>query len=167
MSYLKYLNGYSNELIAQVDELIVSGQLLGRLLKKYPETNSLNNDRALFEYAKELKNQYLKKASPLSKVEFSKSITLEQQALGLNTSISRVQGRKLKNKNEIRIAWLFKELPKEFLHAILVHELAHLKVKDHNKAFYQLCAYMEPDYLQIEFDLRMYLAVKEYLKTNN
>jgi predicted metal-dependent hydrolase len=42
-----------------------------------------------------------------------------------------------------------------------VHELAHLKERDHNKAFYQLCTHMEPDYFQLEFDLRLYLTHRE------
>lgn len=41
---------------------------------------------------------------------------------------------------------------------IVVHELAHLKEKDHNKAFYSLCCHMEPDYHQLEFDTRLYLT---------
>jgi hypothetical protein len=41
---------------------------------------------------------------------------------------------------------------------IVVHELAHVKEREHDKAFYQLCRYMEPDYLQLEFDLRAYLT---------
>jgi len=41
---------------------------------------------------------------------------------------------------------------------IVVHELAHLKEKDHNKAFYQLCQHMLPSYHQIELDLRIYLT---------
>ena len=41
---------------------------------------------------------------------------------------------------------------------IVTHELAHLKVKEHNKAFYKLCTYMEPDYHQLEFDTRLYLT---------
>jgi hypothetical protein len=41
---------------------------------------------------------------------------------------------------------------------IAVHELAHLKEKDHDKAFYKLCCWMEPDYHQIEFDVRLYLT---------
>ncbi|HAL21836.1 MAG TPA: metal-dependent hydrolase, partial [Stenotrophomonas sp.] len=44
------------------------------------------------------------------------------------------------------------------LRMIVVHELAHLKEADHNKAFYQLCQHMEPDYLQLEFDTRLYLT---------
>ena len=41
---------------------------------------------------------------------------------------------------------------------IVVHGLAHVKEKDHNKAFYKLCVSMEPDYHQIEFDVRLYLT---------
>ena len=41
---------------------------------------------------------------------------------------------------------------------IAVHELAHLKEKTHDKAFYKLCTYMQPDYHQLELDLRLYLT---------
>lgn len=41
---------------------------------------------------------------------------------------------------------------------IVVHELAHLKEKEHNKAFYQLCCHMEPHYHQLEFDTRLWLT---------
>ena len=72
--------------------------------------------------------------------------------------MSRVQGSKLKAKREIRVATLFRHLPIEFLRMITVHELAHLREKSHDKAFYQLCTHMEPDYHQFEFDLRLYLT---------
>ena len=71
-----------------------------------------------------------------------------------------MQGGKLKAKREIRVASLFKETPAEFLQMIVVHELAHLKEKNHDKAFYQLCLHMEPQYHQYEFDLRLYLTAK-------
>ena len=45
---------------------------------------------------------------------------------------------------------------------IVVHELAHLREKDHGKAFYQLCQHMEPQYHQYEFDLRLYLTHVEH-----
>jgi len=44
---------------------------------------------------------------------------------------------------------------------IVVHELAHLKESDHNKAFYRLCESMQPGYGQLEFDLRLYLTWRE------
>ena len=87
-----------------------------------------------------------------------------QHALGLHTAISRVQGGKLKAKKEIRVASLFKEAPPEFLRMIVVHELAHLKETDHDKAFYRLCEYMEPRYHQLEFDTRLFLAWREMEK---
>lgn len=71
---------------------------------------------------------------------------------------SRAQGNKLKAKREIRVASLFKQVPEEFLKMITVHELAHLKERAHDKAFYQLCSYMEPRYHQLEFEVRVYLT---------
>ena len=65
------------------------------------------------------------------------------------------------SKHEIRIASLFRAAPPEFLRMIVVHELAHLKEKDHNRAFYNLCEHMEPAYYQLEFDLRVYLTHQE------
>jgi predicted metal-dependent hydrolase len=69
-----------------------------------------------------------------------------------------VQGGKLKSKNELRVSSLFKQTPEPFLNMIVVHELAHLKEKDHNKAFYKLCQHMLPSYHQIEFEVRVYLT---------
>ncbi len=92
-------------------------------------------------------------------------LDVAQHALGLHTAISRVQGGKLKAKKEIRVASLFKEAPADFLRMIVVHELAHLKESDHNKAFYRLCEHMEPRYHQLEFDTRLFLAWRELDKT--
>jgi predicted metal-dependent hydrolase len=44
---------------------------------------------------------------------------------------------------------------------IVVHELAHLRESEHNRAFYKLCEHMLPGYGQIEFDLRLYLHWRE------
>ena len=75
--------------------------------------------------------------------------------------MSRVQGTQLKAKREIRIASVFKHAPAAFLKMIVVHELAHLKEHEHNRAFYALCVHMEPAYHQLEFDLRLWLTVRE------
>ena len=64
----------------------------------------------------------------------------------------------LKTSREIRIATVFRDAPAEFLRMIVVHELAHMKVAEHDKAFYRLCAHMEPTYHQLEFDVRLYLT---------
>ena len=44
---------------------------------------------------------------------------------------------------------------------IVVHELAHLKEREHGRAFYVLCRRMEPDYRQLEFDVRLWLTALE------
>ena len=81
---------------------------------------------------------------------FDAKLQVVQHALGTHTNISRVQGNKLKAKREIRVATLFKHVPEDFLKMIAVHELAHLKERQHDKAFYNLCNYMEPRYHQLE-----------------
>lgn len=154
---LKYLKPYSEKLQNQVRELIRNDKLSEYLLKKYPEKHTLSTDKALYRYTEELRKTFLKKQT-LSKVTYDGKINVINDALGVHTFISRVQGGKLKAKNEIRIATMFKNMPEEFLRMIVVHELAHFREKEHNKAFYQLCTYMEPSYHQLEFDLRIYLT---------
>nr|MBA2816395.1 Cl- channel voltage-gated family protein [Candidatus Pantoea persica] len=81
-----------------------------------------------------------------------------KHALGLHTAVLRVQGGNLKDKVEIRVSTFFRLEPEPFLRMIVVHKLAHLKEKDYNKAFYQLCCHMEPDYHQLEFDARLWMT---------
>lgn len=158
MSTLKYLSNYSEQVKAQVLKLVEQEKLADYLLKKYPSTHQLVNDKSLREYAVSIKNQYIKKSSPLSQVIYDPKIHVINNALGLHTFVSRVQGNKLKSKNEIRISDVFRKSPEAFLRMIVVHELAHLKEKDHNKAFYNLCCHMESDYHQLELDMRLYLT---------
>jgi UTP pyrophosphatase len=158
MRELKYLAGYSENVTHQVSQLIAEKKLGSVLLTKYPQAHDIRTDRALYDFAVGIKNNYLRNSSPLSKVTYDGKITLVHHALGLHTFVSRVQGAKLKAKNKIRIASVFKNAPIEFLTMIVVHELAHLKERDHNKAFYQLCQHMEPAYHQLEFDMRLYLT---------
>ena len=138
--------------------LLDNDKLAELLLKKYPVTHDVKTDKALYIYVVELKNQFLRQSSPLSKVVYDDKIDVLHQALGLHSFVSRVQGNNLKSKNEIRIGSIFKNGPLEFLRMIVVHELAHLREKQHNKAFYKLCTHMSPDYHQLEFDMRLYLT---------
>lgn len=156
--YTNYLAGYPEHVQSQVESLIVQGNLSSFLLKKYPSTHNVINNKALYSYVIDLKNQYLRKSNPLSKVIYDDKLNVLHHALGLHSFVSRVQGGKLKSKNEIRIGGIFKRAPDAFLMMICVHELAHLKEKQHNKAFYQLCRHMLPDYHQLEFDTRLYLT---------
>ena len=145
-------------LLPEARELLAQGQLGSVLQRKYPQAHSVRSDKALYDYVQELKSRYLRNAGTVNKVLFDNKIHVVRHALGLHTAVSRVQGSKLAAKHEIRIASMFKQAPDEFLRMIVVHELAHLREKGHDKAFYQLCAHMEPQYHQYEFDLRLYLT---------
>ncbi len=158
MTALKYLSGYSATVTDQVQRLIDNGKLADVLLKKYPVPHDIKTDKALYTYTVDMKNRFLRQSGPLSKVAYDDKIDVIHQVLGLHTFVSRVQGNNLKAKNEIRIGSVFKTAAPEFLKMIVVHELAHLREKQHNKAFYKLCGHMEPEYHQLEFDLRLYLT---------
>lgn len=158
MAVLKYLSAYPAPVQAKVQALVDEGRLAEVLRSRYGAVHDVRTDTALYDYAVDLKNRHVRNAPPLAKVAYDNKLKVIQHALGTHTTVSRVQGTKLKSKREIRIASLFKQTPPEFLKMIVVHELSHLKERDHDKAFYALCEHMEPRYHQIEFDLRMYLT---------
>jgi predicted metal-dependent hydrolase len=158
---LKYLQAYPAALQDKVRQLIAQQRLGEHLGRRYPDRHDVQSDKALYAYTAALKQQYLKNAPGIDKVLYDSKLDVVQRALGLHTAISRVQGGKLKAKKEIRVASVFKAAAPEFLNMIVVHELAHLKEYEHNKAFYQLCTYMLPDYHQLELDLRVYLTWRE------
>ncbi|MGB2833921.1 MAG: YgjP-like metallopeptidase domain-containing protein [Methylotenera sp.] len=157
---LKYLQHYPVTLQNQIRQLQSQNKLGEYIAERYPLAHTIQTDKALFHYSNEIKQAFLRNAPLLDKVHYDSRLSIEHHALGLNTAISRVQGGKLKAKKEIRISAFFKETPAAFLRMIVVHELAHLKERNHDKAFYQLCQYMEPEYHQFEFDCRVYLTWK-------
>jgi hypothetical protein len=158
---MKYLQGYPPELPAQVDQLITEGRLGEALRRRYPDGHEVRTDQALYDYVAGLKNRFMRNAQAIAKVAYDNKLHVIHHALGTHTSVSRVQGNKLKAKREIRVASLFKEAPAAFLRMIVVHELAHLKERAHDKAFYALCMHMEPAYTQLEFDTRLWLTARE------
>lgn len=155
---MKYLKHYPQALQDKVRLIVDQGLLADSLCTRYPKVHKIRTDKALYDYVIGLKNQYMRNGALISKVTFDSKIQIIAHALGTHAIISRVQGKNLKSKREIRIATLFRAAPDEFLKMIVVHELAHLKESDHNKSFYQLCLHMEPNYYQYEFDLRLYLT---------
>lgn len=153
----KYIGSYPPTIIQQVQSLLDNGKLAGFLRQRHPTTHTIYNDSDLRDYVLSLKNQHMKKSSPLSKVIYDNKIHVVHNALGLHTYISRQQGGKLKAKNELRISSMFKKSSEALLNMIVVHELAHLKEKEHSKAFYRLCLHMLPDYHQLELEMRLML----------
>lgn len=161
MTTLPYLTGYPLQLIEQIQVLIKHGKLEQYLFSRYPDTHQINNDKLLRDHVLAIKDQFLKQSSPVAKVQFDNKLHVVKNALGTHTYVSKNHGGKLKRKNEIRISSIFKECPQAFLDMIVVHELAHIKELEHNKAFYKLCNHMLPEYHQIEFDTRVYLTYLE------
>jgi predicted metal-dependent hydrolase len=158
---LQYIAAYPPELQQKVQRMLDEGRLGAYLQQRYPEPHSINNDAALRDYVLELKAQYLKQSPPLSKIIYDNRLHVVRHALGTHTFVTRVQGSKLKSKNEIRISSLFGKAPEGLLRMIVVHELAHIREKEHNKDFYRLCQHMLPDYHQREFDARLFLIHQE------
>jgi predicted metal-dependent hydrolase len=156
---LPLLAGYPEALRDSVRRMLAEGRLAEHLARRHPETHGIRNDAALYEHAMAFKQRHLRNAPPLAKVVYDTTLRRAQQALGTLTTVSRVQGSRLKAKHEIRVAALFKDAPAAMLDMIVVHELAHLKERDHDKAFYALCEHMLPGYGQLEFDTRLYLTL--------
>jgi predicted metal-dependent hydrolase len=155
---LPYLAGYPAATLERARELLAQRRVAATLRQRYPEGNGVRTDAALYDFAVALKARFMRNAEPLSKVVFDNRLHVIHNALGTHTTVARVQGNRLKAKREIRVAGVFREAPAAFLRMIVVHELAHLKERAHDRAFYALCEHMEPDYHQLEFDLRLYLT---------
>jgi len=156
-SIQRYLGAYPPSVVDPVRRMVAENRLGEYLTRKYPQRHEVQTDAALYDYVLDLKQAYMKSSPPLHKVLWQNKMDVLQNVLGLHTAVSRVQGARLKAKAEIRISGLFKETAPEFLEMVVVHELAHLREREHNKAFYQLCRHMLPDYHQVEFDLRLLL----------
>jgi UTP pyrophosphatase len=150
--YARYFNGYPSTIVEQALKLIENSQLKHYLLKKYPEAHAITTDKLLYQYATDVKKRYLKNAPPFGRAAFKKQGDMVTNALGTHTY--RMQGKTRKHDLAINSDLLC--APEPLLKALVVHELAHFKEKEHNKAFYKLCCYMEPYYHQLELDLRLF-----------
>jgi len=159
MAKIDYFQGYPDNIRDHFNHLMKNGHIKSYLLKKYPVGHQINTDKQLYEYANKLKQKFMKNSPQIDKVKYIKQKDLILNALGTHTFISRNHGGKLKSKHEIRIAESLKNAPEEMLQMLVVHELAHFKEKDHNKAFYNLCEYMQPNYCEVEVDTLLFLSL--------
>jgi UTP pyrophosphatase len=129
-----------------------------------PPAAALLIDRVIYDRVAEPKARHLKSTPPLAKAVYDQRLHAVRNALGTHTTVSRVQGTRLRGKREIRVSCRVKDAPAAFLRTIVVHRLAHLRERENDKndkAFYALCTHMEPDYRQLEFDTRLWLTALE------
>jgi hypothetical protein len=162
---LPLLRGYSETTLAPVRELLARGGLGAHMAARYPDVHAVTTNELLHTYVHDLRQRHLKTAPKPARVLYDERLVADERALGLHTFKSRSHGAKLRALSEIRIAGVFRRAAPEFLRMIVVHELAHLREFEHNKAFYRLCESMEPDYHQLEFDLRLWLTARELEET--
>jgi hypothetical protein len=158
---LPYLAGYPEEMLDEVRALVERGELGAHVERRYPRRHPYTTNKLLQGYVNELRQRHMKTAPAVARVTYDDHMVAAEHALGLHTFESRVHGSRLRARSEMRIAGLFRDAAPEFLRMIVVHELAHLRERDHTKAFYRLCEAMEPDYHQYEFDLRLLLTARE------
>ena len=161
MTKIDYFQGYPQRIKDHFEHLIKTGEVKAYLLKKYPVGHQINTDKQLYEYANELRQSFMKKSPQPNKVKYEKQKDLIRNALGTHSFISRNHGGKLKSKHEIRIATSLKDAPEAMLKMLVVHELAHFKEKEHNKPFYNLCEYMQPNYCEVELDTLLFLSLAD------
>jgi predicted metal-dependent hydrolase len=164
--HLPYLQGYPPEILRRVRDMARAGLLADVIARRHPQTHEIRTERALYDYVNALKSRFMKSAPPLAKVAYDPKLHILRNVLGTHSAVSRVQGNRLKAKREIRVATLFKEAPADFLRMVVVHELAHLKESEHDKGFYALCLHMEPDYHQLELDLRLWLTTLDLARAD-
>ncbi len=158
-----FLAGYPQALLDQVRAQLAAGSLGAHLARRYPDAHTIRTDGALYDHAAALKARFLRNAPALNTVAYDGRLQIDQRALGTLTAASRVQGGRLAAKRALRVAACFKQAPAAMLDMIVVHELAHLKERAHDKPFYALCDHMLHGYHQIEFDTRLWLTWQQQL----
>ncbi|NDV90049.1 DUF45 domain-containing protein [Alteromonas sp. 345S023] len=152
--YARYFTGYPKDIVEQALRLIENNKVRDYLISKYPNAHDVTSDKLLYTYATSLKKQYLKNEPPFGRAGFKKQGDMITNALGTHTY--RMQGKT--RKHDLAISSDLMYAPEPLLRALVVHELAHFREKEHNKGFYRLCCYMAPDYHQLELDLRLFCA---------
>ena len=80
---LRYLSAYPPDLQAQVAGLIAGSGLGVHLRRRYPVAHTVRNDRSLFQYVTDLKNEYLRGADGVDKVLFDSKIQVIRHAAAI------------------------------------------------------------------------------------
>lgn len=70
------------------------------------------------------------------------------QPAGITITGARSRFGSCSAKNRICFSWRLMSYPEEAIDYVVVHELAHIRYKDHSKAFHAFVASVLPDHLQ-------------------
>lgn len=106
-----------------------------------------------------------KPPKPLNRKDLIEIINRWQKRIGIEAN--RIQIRKMKNKwsscsskGNITLNSEIKFLPKELIEYIIVHELLHILIPNHNKTFKVLLSTYLPNWENLHFKLFSYSIVK-------
>jgi predicted metal-dependent hydrolase len=102
------------------------------------------------------KNLLLNKVNQILE-EFPHKDLISIEGLTISTRYTRtVNGSCNARKRRINLNLFLIRKPVIFLQYVLMHELAHLKVQNHSKAFYQVLEVLCPKYKEIKKAMRLY-----------
>lgn len=121
----KWINKHLSEVVARAE--------------KYPEPTDEERKRYIAE-AKE----YL----PARVEYFSK--TMGVVPTGITVTGAKTRHGSCSAKNRLSFSWRIMQYPREFADYVVVHELAHIKHKNHGREFYDFVASVMPNYKEIK-----------------
>ncbi len=68
---------------------------------------------------------------------------------GITVTGAKTRYGSCSSKNRLSFSWRTMQYPREFIDYVVVHELAHIKHKNHGREFYALIASVIPNYKEI------------------
>ncbi len=105
---------------------------------RYPEPTEAERERYIAE-AKE----YLPR-----RVEYFSTV-MGVCPTGITVTGAKTRYGSCSAKNRLSFSWRTMQYPKDFVDYVVVHELAHIKHKNHGREFYSLIASVVPNYKEI------------------
>lgn len=103
--------------------------------------------RNLPEIREEDKPLYVKRAKAIlpSKIDYY-ARRMGVQPTGLTVTSARTRFGSCSGKNRLSFSWRLMAYPEAAIDYVVVHELAHIRYKDHSRAFYGFIESILPDY---------------------
>jgi len=152
-SILKNLDSYLHEKKYQLFGVDVDKVLTERKDVFYDEDNQIiylpqiDSEKHLKKFEKE----YLLSTVEKMLIQFPHTKLINIHNLTINTRYTTtVHGSCNARKRRINLNLYLVRRKKEFLYYVLMHELAHLKVQNHSKAFYQVLDILCPNHKEIK-----------------
>ena len=129
----------------KIDEFVLSKtNWLEKAQKRVEERKSFEPDIEECKRLKKLAQEYI----PTRVCEFSKIMGLTPT--GIKITSAKTRHGSCSGKNSLCFSYRLMRYPKAAVDYVIVHELAHIKHKNHQKEFYTLIEKYMPDYKERE-----------------